>query len=186
MMRRMSRALLMAVVLVLTLGVTVPAQAGQADHMVPMKGAGVGQDVPPVPGVFPGCSLGEGEAPLLWRFTSEGTGTVSHLGRVTYEFTHCTHVDLTLTEGVMTLTAANGDTLALDYTGVVTSYEPGDPEALWEMSWTPSSGTGRFVGASGSGVGSAVSYTSASPLAGTTELTLDGMIAYNASNRAVK
>ncbi len=176
----------MAVVLVLTLGVAAPAQAGQADRMVPVKGAGVGQDETPIPGVFPGCSLEEGEAPLLWRFTSEGTGTVSHLGRVTYEFTHCTHVDGTITEGVMTLTAANGDTLVLDYTAEVTSYEPGDPDALWEMSWTPSSGTGRFVGASGSGDGNAVTHTDTSPLAGTTELTFDGMIAYNASNRAAK
>jgi hypothetical protein len=180
------RVLLVTLLLVVGGASVAAATPGQPDQMVPVKGAGVGQDVTPEPGVFPGCSLGEGEAPLLWRFTSEGSGPVSHLGRVTYTFTHCTHVDFTITEGVMTFAAANGDMLVLNYTGEVTQYVPGDPDAFWEMSWTAASGTGRFAGASGTGDGSAVTHTETSPLAGTTDLAFHGMLAYDASNRAVK
>jgi hypothetical protein len=186
-MMKVLRTLLCALLLVIGSASVAAATHGQADLMVPMKGTLVGEDESPIPGVFPGCVLEEGQAPLLWRFTSEGTGRVSHLGRVTYEFTHCTHVDFTITQGVLTLQAANGDTLVLNYTGEVTQYIPGDPDAFWEMSWTPSSGTGRFTDASGSGGdGLAVTHTDTSPLAGTTDLTIQGMLAYDASNRAAK
>lgn len=185
-MSRMLRALLFTLLLVIGGGSVAAATPGQPDHMVPVKGAGVGQDVSPVPGVFPGCTQGEGEADLLWRFTSEGAAQVSHLGRVTYTLTHCLHVDFTITEGVLTLRAANGDSLVMDYTGEVTQYVPGDPDAFWEMSWAASSGTGRFAGAGGTGDGFAVTHTDTSPLAGTTELTFTGMLAYDASNRAAR
>jgi hypothetical protein len=186
-MMKMLRILLCALLLVIGGATAAVAAQGQPQLMVPIKGTLVGQDEEPTPGVFPGCLLEAGQAPLLWRFTSEGTGQVSHLGRVTYQFTHCTHVDFTLTEGVMTLTAANGDTLVLTYTGEITQYVPGGADAFWKMSWTPSSGTGRFADASGSGGdGFAVTHTDTSPLAGTTDLTFQGMITYNASNRAAK
>ena len=95
-------------------------------------------------------------------------------------------MDFTFTQGVLTLTAANGDALVLHYTGEVTQWQPGDPDALWEMSWTPAGGTGRFAEASGYGEGFGVTHTATSPQAGTTELTLDGVLAYDASNRAAR
>jgi hypothetical protein len=178
-MMRLLRVTLCAMLLVLGSASAVTAGPGQP---VPIRGATVGQDQEPVPGVYPGCE--EVGAPLLWRFTSSGTGTVSHLGRVTYEFTHCTHVDFTITQGVLTLDAANGDVLVLDYTAAITQYQPGDPDALWEMSWTPAGGTGRFANAAGpGGTGYGVTHTPDSPLAGTTDLKLSGMIDYAASNR---
>lgn len=187
-MTKVLRVLMCALLLVLFGGAPAAmATHGQPDRMVPITATLVGQDVEPIPGVFPGCTLEEGQAPLLWRFTSAGTGTMSHLGRVSYGFTHCTHVDLTITEGELTLTAANGDTVELAYTAVVTEYEgPEDPEAVWEMSWTVTGGTGRFAGASGSGHGDGVTYTPTSPRAGTTELMLMGMLSYDASNRSMR
>ena len=187
-MMKVLRILLCALLLVIGSASVAGATHGPPDPMVPMKGTLVGEDEPPNPGSYPGCLLEEGQKPLLWRFTSEGTGQVSHLGRVTYQFTHCTHVDYTITQGVLTLQAANGDTLVLDYTGKITQYVPGDPAAFWELSWTPSSGTGRFAEPSGSGKGSAVTHSDAPEVpadqVGTTDLTFQGTIAYQASNRA--
>jgi hypothetical protein len=54
------------------------------------------------------------------------------------------------------------------------------------MSWAASDGTGRFAEASGTGDGFAVTHTETSPLVGTTELTFNGMLAYDASNRAAR
>lgn len=186
-MFKLLRVLLCTLLLVIGGASVAAATHGQPDHMVPMKGALVGQDEIPDEGATGCAEPEEGEEPLLWRFTSAGTGRVSHLGRVTYEYTHCTRTDFTISEGVLTLTAANRDTLVLTYTGAITQYQFGDPEAFWEMSWTPSGGTGRFAGATGSGGdGFAVTYTPTSPRAGTTELAFDGMIAYDASNRAAR
>jgi hypothetical protein len=186
-MLRLLRVFLCALLLVIGSASVAVATHGQPDHMVPVTGAGVGQDS--MDTSAPGCTVGE--APLIWRFTSEGAGTVSHLGKVTYEFTQCLHTDYTITDGVLTLTAANGDTLVLNYTGEITQYVPGDPAALWVMEWTPSSGTGRFAEVSGSGgVGSAVTHSDAEGVpadqVGTTDLTFNGIIAYDASNRAAK
>jgi len=48
-----------------------------------------------------------------------------------------------------------------------------------------SSGTGRFTDASEfGGEELAITHTDTSPLAGTTDLTLHGIVAYDASNRA--
>lgn len=174
------RVLLCALLVVLSSASVATAAEGQRDHLVPIGGTVVGLDVEPDMTAL-GCTpVG---APLLWRFTSEGTGTVSHLGRVTYHFTHCTHVDLTITEGELALTAANGDTLVLDYTARVTQYTPGDPVAVWEQEWTVADGTGRFAGATGSGVGEGMTYL---PPLGSTELRIAGTIAYDASNRSTK
>jgi hypothetical protein len=187
-MTKVLRVLMCALLLLFGSASAATATHGQPDRTVPIEAVLVGVDEEPIPGVFPGCT--EVGAPLLWRFTSAGTGTVSHLGRVTYHLTHCTHVDLTITEGVLTLWAANGDELVLTYTAAVTSYEPPEgPVALWEMAWTPASGSGRFAEVAGSGgAGYGATYTPFAPpeLAGTTELDLTGMVAYDASNRSMK
>lgn len=178
-MIKLLRVLLCALLLVFSSASIATATHGHAGHEVPIAGALVGLEEEP-DSTSKGCtSVG---APLLWRFTSEGFGTVSHMGRVSYHFTHCTHVDLTITEGVLTLTAANGDTLVLHYTAHVTQYTPGDPVAVWEQEWSVASGTGRFEGATGSGVGDAMTHVP--PPVGYTELDIAGMIAYDASNRS--
>lgn len=179
-MLRFLRVLLCALLLVLSSASVATATHGQPEHLVPIGGALVGFDEEPDI-LAKGCTpVG---APLLWRFTSEGSGTVSHLGRVTYHFTHCTHVDLTITEGVLTLTAASGDTMVLNYTAHVTQYTPGDPVAVWEQEWTVADGTGRFEGATGSGVGDGMTYV---PPLGYTELRIAGTMAYDASDSSAR
>lgn len=180
-MLRLLRVLLCALLLIVSSASAATATHGRPEQLLPIGGALVGFDEEP-DFTAEGCTpVG---APLLWRFTSEGTGTVSRLGRVTYHFTHCTHVDLTITEGVLRLKAANGDTLVLHYTANVTQYAPGDPVAFWEQEWTVASGTGRFEGATGCGVGDGATYVP--PPVGYTELGLTGMVAYDASNRSTR
>ena len=180
-MMKTLRVILCALLLVVVGASTATATHGRPDLQVPIQGYLVGVDEVPDMGA-PGCE--EVGAPLLWRFTSAGTGRLAHLGRVDFSYTHCTHVDYTIVEGVLTISAANGDSLVLTYTGNVTQYVPGDPFALWEMAWAVDSGTGRFANATGSGEGNAVTHV---PPAGEgTELSLSGTIAYDASNRSNK
>jgi hypothetical protein len=180
-MKIIFRAIMCALLLMMGSVSTAAATPGQPDLQVPIKGYVVGLDEEPDEGAT-GCEVAG--AHLLWRFTGSGTGRVAHLGRVTYHFTHCTHVDYTIVEGVMTLIAANGDSLELTYTGTITQYTPGDEYALWEMAWTVDGGTGRFVDATGSGDGDAVTYAPPYPDPHT-ELSLSGTIGYDASSRSV-
>lgn len=183
-MMKTLRVILCALLLVVVGASTATATHGRPDLQVPIQGYLVGVDEVPDMGA-PGC---EGDFPpdgtLLWRFTTAGTGRIAHLGRVDFSLTHCTHVDFTIMEGVLTISAANGDSLVLTYTGNVTQYEPGDPVALMELSWAVDSGTGRFANATGSGEIDGVTHV---PPAGEgTELSLSGTIAYDASNRSNK
>lgn len=176
------RAILCALLLLMGSVSTAVATHGQADLRVPVGGYLVGVDDEPDEDATDCQVVG---APLLWRFAGSGTGRVSHLGRVGYEYTQCTHVDYTILEGVMKLTAANGDTLDLTYTGEITQYTPGDEYALWEIQWTAVGGTGRFLEAQGSGNADVITYAPPYPDPHS-EFTLDGMITYDASNRSNK
>ena len=71
-MLKLLRVLLCALLLVIGSASVAAATHGQPDLMVPIKGAGVGQDERDLDSM--GCTLEEGQAPLIWRFTSEGTG----------------------------------------------------------------------------------------------------------------
>ncbi len=72
--------------------------------------------------------------------TTESQGTMSHLGTVSARWTHCAPVALPVyTNGHVTFTAANGDTLEARYDGVLD--EP------WPLE--VSGGTGRFSDATG-------------------------------------
>ena len=105
-MRRTARALFMAGVLVLTLGVAAPAQAGKADP-VPIKGTLVGTET-----IYPAGSWdyhgyfiilakakfdvdGDGDTdytcskPAHELVVGTMTGNVSHLGKVTREMSYC-------------------------------------------------------------------------------------------------
>ena len=176
------RAILCALLLVMGSVSTAVAKYGPPDHQVPIQGYVVGTDgVNETPGDCPDL----GEVALRWRFTSDGTGRVAHLGRVKYHFSHCTYMDSTILGGEMELKAANGDVLDLTYTGAITQYTPGDDYALWGMDWTVDGGTGRFVDATGSGDADVVTYAPPYPDPHT-ELSLIGQIAYDASNRSHK
>lgn len=113
---------------------------------------------------------------LLLSFSVEGTAT--RLGRFTAIAEHCSVVDFVnggsaIHDGVMVFTAANGDELWTHYTrpsaGEAT---PEDHEFV--------GGTGRFAGASGSGLG----HPDCDRSTGLCTFDLEGIIHYHASDRA--
>lgn len=73
---------------------------------------------------FAGTLLGSATFPLDEscpftgrRTSSEGSGTASHLGRVTATLDHCTPPADVISAGQMTLVAANGDEVHMTYSG---------------------------------------------------------------------
>lgn len=92
---------------------------------------------------------------VWWRFSSDGVGQMSHLGRVEYSLTQCTvpGPDGFASEGTIELTAANGDKLYIEHTMLSQAEPPADPPLgfVMEGAWTAVGGTGRFASAAGSG-----------------------------------
>lgn len=182
-MTKVLRVLMCALLLLFGSASAAMATHGQPDRMVPIRGTVVslmeGPDVS-----APDCPEG---TEWTWRYNSEGAGRLSHLGRVTYTFSHCTNVPGdAIEEGLMTVTAANGDELVMAYSGGGFVFAPEDPYVTWTIDWTivEGEGTGRFAGATGSGEGHALTFFPPYPDP-YTELNLFGMIAYDASNRSM-
>ena len=88
----------------------------------------------------------------LWT-NSFAAGNVSHLGRVTMESHHPTPVDEFIKDGHMTLVAANGDKVFMDYDGTA----PFGPSwvvgtvIVCDIDFSITGGTGRFADATGDG-----------------------------------
>jgi hypothetical protein len=87
--------------------------------------------------------------------TTTGTGQASHLGAVKMEATDCPllvpGVLPTFSNGVLTLTGANGDRLRASYQGALIPV-PGVPDAFSITGdFSVTGGTGRFAGAQGGG-----------------------------------
>lgn len=106
-------------------------------------------------------------------------GQATHLGRFTGTVEHCTQLDFstghtTTSDGAMVFTAANGDELWGTYDG-----ETG-VSGLVEEHMVFNGGTGRFASASGGGLG----LPDCDQAAGVCTFVLDGVIAYDASDRA--
>ena len=168
-MRITARALFMAVVLLLTLGVAAPAQAGKA-HPVPIKGTLSGTET-----IYPAGTwdLADYLSTLKTEFDIDGdgqtdytcsepahelvvstlTGNVSHLGKVTREMSYCgvwpSYGVYDLVDFSQVLIAANGDTLdLLESVDFVVTAE-GDGWLDFAAEAPIAGGTGRFVGASG-------------------------------------
>lgn len=109
-------------------------------------------------------------------FALEGQAT--HLGSFTGVAEHCSQVDFaqggsTISDGVMVLTAADGDELWTSYVRVTLG--EGQPE---DHEFT--GGTGRFAGASGRGLG----HPDCDRSTGTCTFELEGVIVYDASDRS--
>src|SRR5262245_25226340 len=87
--------------------------------------------------------------------TVNGSGTLSHLGKVTITGTHRTEFIFTgnqitsslVLDGQLTITAANGDQLYVQYTGSGVRTQNGFNDTFH---YTITGGTGRFGGSSGS------------------------------------
>lgn len=156
---------------------TAVANHGRPDKTVPIQGAVAGVDA--IDTDAPGCPTG-----AAWRFSAESSGTMSHLGRVDMDVTHCTFSNETMTAGTFgpgtnIVKAANGDEIVLEQSGTweIVFTDEG-VRAYAYIDWTVLSGTGRFDGAEGAGTGISIS-----DLAGANTVTFDGIISYDASQR---
>ena len=218
-MRRTARTLFMAGMLVLPLGVAAPAQAGKA-HPVPIKGtlSGTETSYPAGDWGYPGyfdttqtefvvdgvtytCS-----EPAQELVIGTMTGNLSHLGKVTREMSYCLVWDFEDPEDVTTdvvdftlvLTAANGDTVNLDFVSSADAVE-GDGWVDYGGELAFADGTGRFVGAAGTLTETGrmmpswypagwpyFAEDSSDPWTRQLSATYTGEISYDASNRAAK
>jgi hypothetical protein len=78
----------------------------------------------------------------------DATGNATHLGQFTLDIPHVVNRAKGTAVGSYEFTAANGDTLTADFTGVAVPIAPG---VLYiEETATITGGTGRFAGATGS------------------------------------
>ena len=99
------------VMTLLLVTMAAPALGKGPDQQVPIKGTVLGEHGPPDFSA-PDCP-GWAE----WRYSSEGEGHMSHLGKVEYHLTQCTvSGPVTTSEGNITFVAANGDELWLEHT----------------------------------------------------------------------
>jgi hypothetical protein len=131
---------------VLALPQTIPAEVHSASQMVPLQGN------------FEGTAhvsfVSESANSAVYSVEITASGQFSHLDHSTLQSYEIDTIDLktgdkVATDGKATLTAANGDQLILDYGGT------GQPNGVGfddTYSFTIVCGTGRFAGATGSGV----------------------------------
>lgn len=169
----------------LAAGPPVSANRGQPDKQLPFRLRGdavfLAQDLAPGFGPpqfgksdFGGrCSV---PSDFVLQFALEGQAT--HLGRFTGVAEHCSQIDFAtglslISDGVLMLTAANGDELWTGYfRNTLGEGQPEEHEFI--------GGTGQFVGASGAGLGHPVCDRAA----GTCTFELEGVIVYDASDRS--
>jgi len=132
-MKRHSLAANLALAFLVVLGITGPVPAGED---VPFKGHLEG-DVTITP-----------LAPPFVMVDVEATGKATHLGKFTLDIPHVVNRANGTAVGSYEFTAANGDTLTANFTGVAVPIAPG---VLYiEETATITGGTGRFADASGS------------------------------------
>ncbi len=144
-------------VMFLTAALAGPAAAAQE---VPFKGS------------VQGIESFDVQFPILF-VNAVGTGEATHLGRFTVTFQ--VEVDLltNTSVGSATFIAANGDSIFTEFTGEGTA----EPEVVVET-YTITGGTGRFADATGSFT-LVRHLTLVSPVAGTSEASIDGTIVIN-------
>ena len=137
--------------------------------------AAVGKPVP-FHGSIQGLEIADVQFPRLF-VDGSGSGRATHLGRftVTYEVV----VDFLTHEtfGSYLFTAANGDSLATDITGLGTPTENPDVVSVVEVH-TITGGTGRFAGATGN----FIRTYSLNLVTGVTSGSFDGTIVLNNAN----
>ena len=113
-----------------------------------LAGRAAAEEQSPIKGSIQGVEIADVQFPKLF-VDGSGSGQATHLGRftVTYEV----EVDLLTHEtfGSSLFTAANGDSLSTDITGLGTPTANPDVVSVVETH-TITGGTGRFAGATGS------------------------------------
>jgi len=189
----MRRTILLLAVAVLALMMAAPARAtrGQPTKELPFRATLDGittsqvfaPGFPSVRSTFEGrCSV-----PSDWLISFEGSGHATHLGRLSWSSSHCTQFDLatgtgTFSDGHLRYVAANGDFLDADYGDG--GFSPMSPTMVCFFDvWTITGGTGRFVGASGSGEDRGCQEI-VNGVPGPLRITEVGTIVFDASHRA--
>ena len=113
-----------------------------------LAGRAVAEEQSPIKGSLQGVEIADVQFPKAF-VDGSGSGKATHLGRFT--MTYELEVDLLAHEtfGSSVFTAANGDSLFTDITGLGTPTENPDVVSVVEAH-TITGGTGRFAGATGS------------------------------------
>jgi hypothetical protein len=155
-MKRYGSAASLALAVLVVLGLAGPAPAGE---QVPFKGSLEG-DVTVTP-----------LAPPFVMVDVQATGEATQLGRFTLDIPHVVDRATRIANGTYELTAANGDKVFAEFTGVASP--TAIPGVLYiEETATITGGTGRFAGSSGSFTSERL-YDS---IAGTTTGSFEGTI----------
>jgi len=140
--------MIIAILGLLVLGLAAVAAADSSNR--PFKGSlsgevtfnFVGQEVCPTSDLLYGDLASD----------STARGNASHMGRVQMVSRHCTPAGEAVTGGFMTLTAANGDDVFIQYDGTAPFPIPGVTEYVdVELDFSITGGTGRFADATGGG-----------------------------------
>jgi hypothetical protein len=110
-----------------------------------------GRDARPLTGTLSGVVdfLPAPECPVGLKTVSDATGTFSHLGRTTMHSEHCTPAGDFIFGGIMTLTAANGDEITINYNGEAPFPTPTTTVIHIAGDALIVDGTGRFEDATG-------------------------------------
>lgn len=122
--------------------------------LIAIPAAGAKSNARPFKGSMSGSITFEADLgcinPPLMRTDSQATGNVSHMGRSTMTSSHCTPSAGEIEGGEMTLTAANGDQVFMDYMGTA---QPPDEDGIIvvDVEFVITGGDGRFDGATGGG-----------------------------------
>jgi len=148
-MRHMARLTSVAAAVILLLSGTAGMANAGADR--PFKGR--------VDGLVSFSMVGSDVCPALGLQTeSNATGTMRHMGATSMYAEHCTPTGAAISDGDMTLTAANGDKVYLAYDGIQLDLPDfmGGTLAVGELipiegDFEVVGGTGRFDGATGGG-----------------------------------
>lgn len=178
---RMMMAAAVAALVVLPAAATARAD-GHEPEPVPFAAEFTGNDV--AFNFDPVAIEARCDSPFAFSVTTfRGSGHATHLGKVDFVAEHCS-LDFgqgsgPYDQGILTLTAANGDVLMATYTDGVT-----DPTDFPILAFTDEftfvdGGTGRFVTASGGGTETGLFHFFTDELS----VRMEGTIVYDASNR---
>ena len=122
--------------------------------LMSIPAASAKSDARPIKGVMSGELLFIGDAdcdnPWKLRTASAATGNISHLGRTEMNAGHCTPTGPLAEGGEMTLTAANGDQVFIEYEGLAAPLNE-DGIIIVDVDFVVVGGDGRFDGAHGHG-----------------------------------
>ena len=100
----------------------------------------------------------------------EATGNATQLGSLTLEVPHLVNQAIRVGEGSYIFTAANGDTLTADFSGLATLVAPG--VLTTHETAVITGGTGRFAGATGSFIADRTFYVATGVTVGSFEGTV--------------